>query len=314
MTDEGLPLVTIMGPTGVGKTDLAISLSKAISSEIISVDSVQVYKGMDIGSGKPSKNILARYPHKLISFIDPWESYSTARFNLDATREIDLCDITNKVPMLVGGTMLYFRSLLSGISRMPKADQDVRNQLSYEAKKHGLGSLHKKLNEIDPESAERIHSNDSQRIQRALEVYLVSSKTMTEWRKRKKKSALSKSRDVIQFAIEPESIESLRQDVKKRFLLMLETGLVQEVEKLLDLKQMDSKKNSMKSVGYRQICDYLEGKTTYEEMVIKAVNATRQLAKRQMTWLRGWKNLHWVSHDIKVSVGVIEGKLRQKKI
>ena len=262
---ERLPLVTIMGPTGVGKTDLAISLCKTVSSEIINVDSVQVYKGMDIGTGKPSKEILDKYPHNLLSFIDPWKSYSTALFINDATREIDLCDKSKKVPLLVGGTMLYFRSLLSGISRMPKADQNVRNELSYEAKKHGWESLHTKLAEIDPESASRIHPNDSQRIQRALEVYLVSSKTMTEWRQRDQGSQLVKSREVMQFAVEPESRESLRQDVKKRFLLMLEAGLVQEVERLLDLKQMDSKKSSMKSVGYRQICDYLEGKTAYEK-------------------------------------------------
>ena len=310
---EKLPLVTIMGPTGVGKTNLAISLSKLIPSEIISVDSVQVYKGMDIGSGKPSNEILDKHPHKLLSFIDPWKPYSTALFINDAKRELDLCDKSKKVPLLVGGTMLYFRSLLGGISRMPKADQNVRNELSCEAKEHGWESLHKKLTEIDPESASRIHPNDSQRIQRALEVYLVSSKTMTEWRKRNQGSELVKSREVMQFAVEPESRESLRQDVKKRFLLMLEAGLVQEVERLLDLKQMDSKKSSMKSVGYRQICDYLEGKTAYEEMTVKAVNATRQLAKRQMTWLRGWKDLHWLSQDTKASVKLIEKKLRLKK-
>ena len=310
MTDERLPLVTIMGPTGVGKTNLAISLTKLVSSEIISVDSVQVYKGMDIGSGKASKDVLDRYPHKLVSFIDPWKSYSTALFILDASREINLCDRSNKVPLLVGGTMLYFRSLLSGISRMPEANQEVRNKISDRAKKYGWGLLHKELSEVDPESAERIHPNDSQRIQRALEVYKVSSKTMTEWRKRDKGSDLVKTKRVIQFAVEPKSRESLREDVKTRFLLMLERGLVKEVEKLLDLKQMDLKKSSMKSVGYRQICDYLEGKSTYEEMTLKAVNATRQLAKRQMTWLRKWKNLHWVNQDTEGALELIQEKLR----
>ena len=308
--EERLPLVTIMGPTGVGKTDLAISLSKTVSSQIIGVDSVQVYKGMDIGSGKPSKDTLDRYPHKLVSFIDPWKSYSTALFILDASREINLCDRSNKVPLLVGGTMLYFKSLLSGISRMPEANQEVRNEISDQAKKYGWGLLHKELSEVDPESAQRIHPNDSQRIQRALEVYKVSSKTMTEWRKRDKGSDLVKTKRVIQFAVEPKSRESLREDVKTRFLLMLERGLVKEVEKLLDLKQMDLKKSSMKSVGYRQICDYLEGKSTYEEMIVKAVNATRQLAKRQMTWLRKWENLNWVSQDTETSLDLIQEKLR----
>ena len=308
--DQTLPLITIMGPTAVGKTDMAISLSKLISSEIISVDSVQVYKHMDIGSGKPSKDILDRYPHKLVSFVDPWKTYSTALFLLDATREISLCDESNKVPLLVGGTMLYFRSLLSGISRMPEANQDIRDEISDQAKKYGWGFLHKDLTEVDPESAKRIHPNDSQRIQRALEVYRVSSKTMTEWRKRNTGSDLLKSRKVIQFAVNPKSRESLREDIKTRFLIMLERGLVKEVEKLLDLKQMDLTKSSMKSVGYRQICDYLEGKSTYEEMIVKAVNATRQLAKRQMTWLRKWNNLNWVSQDTETSLDLIQEKLR----
>ena len=307
--EERLPLVTIMGPTGVGKTDLAISLSKTIPSEIISVDSVQIYKGMDIGSGKPPKEILDKHPHKLLSFIDPWRSYSTALFIIDAVKEIDLCNKSKTTPLLVGGTMLYFRSLLNGISRMPKADPNVRKELSNEAKKYGWNSLHKKLFQIDPESARRIHPNDSQRIQRALEVYLVSSKTMTEWLKRHQGNEILKSREVVQFAIEPKSRESLRQDVKKRFLLMLKKGLVQEVERLLDLKQMNSNKGSLKSVGYRQICEYLEGKSTYEEMILRAVNATRQLAKRQMTWLRGWKNLNWVSQDLNLSVKQINTKI-----
>ena len=308
--EQALPLITIMGPTGVGKTDLAISLSKLISSEIISVDSVQVYKGMDIGSGKPSKGILDRYPHKLVSFVDPWKTYSTGLFLLDATREIDLCDKSNKVPLLAGGTMLYFKSLLSGISRMPKANQEVRKEISDQAKEYGWEFLHKELITVDPESAKRIHPNDSQRIQRALEVYRVSSKTMTEWRKSDKGGDLLKSREVIQFAVNPKNRESLREDVKNRFLLMLEAGLVKEVEKLLDLKQMDLTKSSMKSVGYRQICDYLEGKSTYEEMTVKAVNATRQLAKRQMTWLRKWKNLHWVNQDTEGALELILEKLR----
>ena len=308
--EQALPLITIMGPTGVGKTDLAISLSTLISSEIISVDSVQVYKGMDIGSGKPSVGILDRYPHKLVSFVDPWKTYSTGLFLLDATREIDLCDKSNKVPLLAGGTMLYFKSLLSGISRMPKANQEVRKEISDQAKEYGWEFLHKELISVDPESAKRIHPNDSQRIQRALEVYRVSSKTMTEWRKSDKGGVLLKSREVIQFAVNPKNRESLREDVKNRFLLMLEAGLVKEVEKLLDLKQMDLTKSSMKSVGYKQICDYLEGKSTYEEMIVKAVNATRQLAKRQMTWLRNWNNLNWVSQDTEEAIDSIQEKLR----
>ncbi len=307
---ERLPVITIMGPTGVGKTDLAVSLNEEISSEIINVDSVQVYKGMDIGSGKPSKSTLLIHPHKLLSIIEPWESYSTALFVIDATREMDLCHRSKKLPILAGGTMLYFRSLLSGISRMPAADQTVRAKIVKEAKKMGWQHLHKRLSKIDPESALRIHSNDTQRIQRALEVYLISSKTMSEWRQGNQGRELLKSHDIFQFGIKPESREILRNNIKQRFLRMLEEGLVEEVDKLLKMKQMDSNKVSMRSVGYRQVCDYLEGRLSYEEMVTKAINATRQLAKRQMTWLRGWKNLNWVSQDPKVFIDLIKSKLK----
>ena len=305
------PIVTIMGPTGVGKTDLAILLSEELAIDIISVDSVQIYRRMDIGSGKPSSEVLKRYPHKLVSFIDPWKTYSTALFVNDARKEIALADKSNKLPVLVGGTMLYFRSLLGGISRMPKADQSVRDEISMQAKKNGWGHLHKKLAEIDPNSAKRIHQNDTQRIQRALEVYRVSSKTMTEWLERDKGSELLKSRKVMQFAVAPESREVLREDIKTRFLSMIEAGLIKEVEELLKLEPMDSKQSSMKSVGYRQVCQYLDGKFSYDEMIDKAINATRQLAKRQITWLRSWKNLHWVNQDTKVSVDLIQKQLSQ---
>ena len=305
------PIVTIMGPTGVGKTDLAILLSEQLAIDIVSVDSVQIYKKMDIGSGKPSAEILKRYPHKLVSFIDPWKTYSTALFVNDVRKEITLADQSKRLPVLVGGTMLYFRSLLGGISRMPKADQSVRDEISMQAKKNGWGYLHKQLAEIDPISAKRIHQNDTQRIQRALEVYRVSSKTMTEWLERDKGSELLKSRKVLQFAVVPESREALREDIKTRFLSMIEAGLIKEVEELLKLEQMDSKQSSMKSVGYRQVCQYLDGKFSYDEMIDKAINATRQLAKRQMTWLRSWKNLHWINQDTKVSVDLIQKQLSQ---
>lgn len=309
---ETLPIITIMGPTGVGKTELVIHLSKEVNLDIISVDSVQIYKGMHIGSGKPSREVLKNYPHKLLGFIDPWKTYSTALFVNDARKEIDYSSQSKKVPVLVGGTMLYFRSLLGGISRMPKADQNIRDEISREAEKTSWASLHKKLSSIDPDSAKRIHPNDKQRIQRALEVFMLSAMTMTEWRKRDKGDELLKSRQVLQFAVAPENRESLRKGVKKRFLSMLEAGLVEEVEGLLKLDQMDSKRISMKSVGYKQVCQYLEGEISYEEMIDKAVNATRQLAKRQMTWLKKWKDLEWLSQDMYESVKRIRTILRKK--
>ena len=310
---ERLPLITIMGPTGVGKTDLAISLSKTLPSEIISVDSVQVYKGMDIGSGKPSKEILDKHPHKLLSFIDPWKPYSTALFIIDATREIDLCNKSKKVSLLVGGTMLYFRSLLNGISSMPKADQNVRDEISMEAEKYGWASLHKKLEDLDPDSANRIHPNDSQRIQRALEVYMVSSRTMTEWRKRDRGNELLKSRKVLQFAVAPESREFLRMAIKKRFEKMLKEGFIEEVEQLLKMRGINSSLKSMRSVGYKQVCDYLEGKLSFEDMSFKALTATYQLAKRQMTWLRSWKEIIWIPAETPKEVSFVLKQINLRK-
>jgi len=306
---DKLPIVTIMGPTGVGKTDLAISLNKTLPSEIISVDSVQVYKKMNIGSGKPLKSILKKYPHKLVDIIEPWENYSLALFIEDSKREIQNCRGSNQIPLLVGGTKLYLKSLLSGISRMPKANLKVREKIMCEAQEIGWPLLHDRLTSIDPESASKIHPNDIHRIQRALEVYEISSKTMTELKKEHKSNSLLNENKVLQFAIKPESREILRQKIRERFLKMLDFGLVKEVETILTLEEMDTDKVSMKSAGYRQVCDYLENKISYEEMVYRAVNATRQLAKRQMTWLRSWQNVIWVTQDIDDSAEKIKRRI-----
>ena len=304
-----LPLITIMGPTGVGKTDLTLALSEILPSQIISVDSVQIYKKMDIGSGKPSKSTLRKFPHKLVNIIEPWQTYSTALFSIDSKKEIENCYKVELIPLLVGGTMLYFKTLVEGISSMPKANLQIRKKITDEAKDVGWSFLHKRLAQVDPHSASRIHPNDSQRIQRALEVYELSSKPISEWQNESKVKTLSK-KDVVQFAIEPESRELLRKKIKKRFLRMLDVGLVKEVETLLNTDKMNIDRVSMKSVGYRQVSEYLMGDTSYDEMINKAVNATRQLAKRQMTWLRNWKEVIWISSKIEPSLKVIKSRIK----
>ena len=304
-----LPLITIMGPTGVGKTDLTLALSEILPSQIISVDSVQIYKKMDIGSGKPSKSTLRKFPHKLVNIIEPWQTYSTALFSIDSKKEIENCYKVELIPLLVGGTMLYFKTLVEGISSMPKANLQIRKKITDEAKDVGWSFLHKRLAQVDPQSASRIHPNDSQRIQRALEVYELSSKPISEWQNESKVKTLSK-KDVVQFAIEPKSRELLRKKIKKRFLRMLDVGLVKEVETLLNTDKMNIDRVSMKSVGYRQVSEYLMGDTSYDEMINKAVNATRQLAKRQMTWLRNWKEVIWISSKIEPSLKVIKSRIK----
>ena len=294
---EILPLVSIMGPTGIGKTSLAFDLYDKLDAEIISVDSVQIDKYLDIGSGKPSKDLLKKYPHKLINKINPCDSYSSALFREEALQEICLASENNKLPLLVGGTMLYFQSLFSGLSDMPETDPEVRQRIAQQAELLGWEAMHKKLAEIDPTSAKRIHPNDTQRTQRALEVYESSSKTLTDWHKENKKEMNPKLSNytLFQFAIETENRESHRENVASRFQSMIDDGLVDEVESILKMKGMNTDTSSMRSVGYRQVCEFLEGEISFDEMIFKGVTATRQLAKRQMTWLRSWKNLIWLN-------------------
>ena len=288
-----------MGPTGIGKTSLAFDLYDKLDVEIISVDSVQIYKNLDIGSGKPSKVLLKKYPHKLINKIEPYKFYSSALFREEALSEICTASEQNKLPLLVGGTMLYFQSLFLGLSNMPETDPTVRKKITQQAKLLGWEEMHRKLAGIDPESARRIHPNDTQRIQRALEVYESSLKTLTDWHKENKKEVNPKLSNfkIFQFAIQTEDRELHRKNVACRFQSMIEAGLVNEVESILKIKRMDTSVSSMRSVGYRQVCEFLEGNISYDEMIFKGVTATRQLAKRQMTWLRSWKNLIWLNES-----------------
>ena len=288
MTIKQLPVITIMGPTASGKTDLAMALSDEINGELISVDSALIYKDMDIGTAKPTAEELANYPHKLISFLDPKETYSAADFRRDVLLEIQRAYQNGKTPILVGGTMMYFKSLIEGISQLPEADPKVREELEALAQDKGWEYLHQELAKVDPVAAERIHPNDPQRINRALEVYKISGKTMTELQQEEKESF---PYPVKQFAFQCEDKTLLHERIEKRFHIMLQQGFEQEVKSLYNRGDLHLDLPSMRSVGYRQMWEYLDGKLDYEEMIFRGVVATRQLAKRQLTWLRNWQGM-----------------------
>ena len=289
-----LPVITIMGPTAAGKTALAIELCQALKTEIISVDSALVYKGMDIGTAKPSLAEQAQAPHHLIDIIDPAQSYSVADFRADAITLIDRFHQQGKVPILVGGTMMYFKGLIEGLSPLPEADAAIRKQLESEALQHGWPALHRQLASIDPEAAAKISENDSQRINRALEVYRISGETMTALQQRKQ-AALPYQ--FHQFAIAPSDRKVLHERIEKRFKIMLDQGFKNEVLALYQRQDLHPDLPSIRCVGYRQMWEYLAGECDYDEMVFKGIAATRQLAKRQLTWLRGWQDVTWLDTD-----------------
>lgn len=280
-----------MGPTASGKTALALELAEHHNCEIISVDSALIYRGMDIGTAKPSAEELARGPHRLIDIRDPCESYSAADFRSDCLREIEQIVNMGKTPLLVGGTMLYFKALLEGLSPLPSADEAIRAQIQQEAEQLGWQVLHQELARIDPVSAARIHPNDPQRLGRALEVYRISGKSLTELTQEKSPEL---PYDVVQFAIAPQERKTLHGLIETRFMQMLQAGFSDEVAKLKQRGDLHLDMPSMRCVGYRQCWQYLEGEFDHDTMVEKAVAATRQLAKRQLTWLRGWPELNWL--------------------
>ena len=276
------PIISIIGPTNTGKTSLAIELSQKLDAEIISVDSVQIYKHANIGSNKLSPNNLRDYPHHLINFLEPTDSYSVGNFRNDILKIISSLDKKNKSVILVGGSMMYFHSLFNGISELPKNDPKVRKKLDEEQKKLGLKHLFHKLQKIDKESAKNIHVNDQQRIKRSLEIYMLSGKTHTELKKNSLNSSLN--RDFLNFAIVPEDKKLFKKNLKERFLKMLDEGLIEETKYLIDNFSKNIK--VLGSVGYKQIVDHLDGKISKEEMIEKATNANYQLSKRQITWLK----------------------------
>lgn len=290
MSKKKSPAIFIIGPTAAGKTSLAIKLKEYFPLDLISVDSALVYKGMNVGTAKPTEEELRLAPHRLISFLDPSKPYSVAEFRKDALREMEEITTNGKIPVLVGGTMLYFRALEYGLAKLPSANHLIREKLLEKANQNGWAYLHERLSEIDPVSAQRIHPNDKQRIQRALEVYELTGKALTVHQKEAQKDALPYR--LMKIALIPESRKWIRELAAVRFKKMLDDGLIEEVQSLYGRSDLNSDLPAMRSVGYRQVWEYLEGKTSYAEMTELAIIATRQLAKRQMTWMRSEKNIN----------------------
>ena len=294
-----------MGPTASGKTALAVELVQRFPMDIISVDSALIYKGMNIGTAKPDAALLARAPHRLIDFLDPAERYSAADFRADALREMAAITAAGRIPLLVGGTMLYFKVLREGIADLPSADEAVREQLLAEAAEKGWPALHAELQQIDPEAAARIHPNDPQRLQRALEVYRQTGRTLTDWQQQQKAggddswggNADAFPYRVLNIAICPQNRAVLHERIAQRFRDMLSQGFYDEVSALYQRGDLHPGLPSIRAVGYRQMWDCLDGKTSYAEMEQRGIIATRQLAKRQITWLRSWKDLHWMDAE-----------------
>lgn len=288
-----------MGPTASGKTDLAIELIQQLSAEIISVDSAMVYRDMNIGTAKPTPTILKQAPHHLVDICDPSQAYSAGNFREDALAAIKTILEKKYIPLLVGGTMLYFHVLQQGIATLPKANLEIRQQLQEKLKKQGLEKLYIHLQRVDPKAAQRIHPNDPQRILRALEVIEITGKTLTEIQQSQTLTSLPYQ--FINISIIPDR-NNHHQIIKNRFQNMLKQGFVAEVENLFKRGDLNMDLPSIRTVGYRQIWRYLAGELSYNEMQERAIIATRQLAKRQMTWLRSWPNLYKISYDEKNKV------------
>ncbi len=292
--ESGLPpAIFLMGPTAAGKTALAMALHDRLPCDIISVDSALIYRGMDIGTAKPSADELARYPHRLIDIRGPEQSYSAAEFREDALAEMAKITAAGRIPLLVGGTMMYFNALQQGLAKMPEADPVLRARLEEEARQQGWPAMHRRLAAVDPQAAARLKPNDSQRVQRALEVFELSGRPMSEHWREQEQAVLPYQ--VHSFAVMPPERAELHQRIEQRFQLMLELGLVDEVERVLWSRgDLELSHPSVRCVGYRQVWEYLAGRWDYETMVFKGIVATRQLAKRQITWLRSWNDLHWL--------------------
>jgi len=293
--DKIVSVIFLMGPTASGKTELAARLLERFSCEIISVDSALVYRGMDIGTAKPDAAFLATTPHHLLDICDPAEHYSAARFAEDARVLIQQIVNQGKIPLLVGGTGLYFRALQQGLSDLPAADPIIRERLGREAQEIGWAALHCRLATLDPIAAQRIHPNDPQRIQRALEVCELTDQPMSALFGQK--NALPARYRVLKLVIAPIDRDILRARIAQRFQKMLDAGLVEEVKQLFQRPGLNLESPSIRSVGYRQVWRYLTGEWDYPQMLERGIIATRQLAKRQLTWLRSEKDAPWFDSE-----------------
>jgi tRNA dimethylallyltransferase len=284
-----------MGPTAAGKTPLAVEIVQRFPCDIISVDSAMVYRGMDIGTAKPDAATLALAPHRLIDIADPAAVYSAGQFHADALREIDAIIACGRIPLLVGGTMMYFRVLQQGLASLPRADAALRAAMQARAEQEGWAALHEELAQVDPEAAKRIHNSDQQRIQRALEVYLLTGKPISIWQA-EDTQPLS-AYHVFNVALAPDDRTRLHERIALRFDQMLAAGFMDEVECLYQRGDLSPDLPAIRSVGYRQAWSHLAGEISAAEMRELAIVATRQLAKRQLTWLRSWQALQWLDSE-----------------
>lgn len=291
------PVILLMGPTGAGKTELAIQAAETLPVALINVDSALVYEGLDIGAARPSAEELARAPHRLMGFRDPARPYSAADFRADALAEIEAISAAGRIPLLVGGTMLYFKALVEGLAPLPEADPAVRARITALAEREGWPAVHRELARVDPPSADRLKPTDRQRLQRALEVFRLTGRPLSAFHGEHDTTATplgdgffrfpGLDRPVLSLAVVPPRPE-LHRRIEQRFLAMLDAGLVEEVAALRQRGDLHAELPALKAVGYRQVWRYLEGDWDYPTMVEKGIIATRQLAKRQLTWLRKW--------------------------
>lgn len=291
--DPRPPAIFLLGPTASGKTERAIELAERLPLEIVSVDSALVYRGLDIGAARPDAATLARAPHHLLDLLDPSESYSAGRFRDDAHAAMAAITCRQRVPLLAGGTMMYVQALTRGLAPMPPSDKDVREQLAAEREYKGLAALHDELAQVDPSAAQRIHPNDAQRIQRALEVYRISGHPISSYHADRRSRGDALGYRPLYLTLAPGERATLHTRIECRFYRMLAQGLVEEVRELLARPGVTAECPAMRAVGYRQVAEYLAGSVDYDTMVQRAITATRQLAKRQLTWLRGMEGVEW---------------------
>ena len=315
------PAIFLMGPTAAGKTDIAAQLYQRLPCEIISVDSALVYRGMNIGTAKPDAAFLQKTPHHLIDIRDPRDPYSAADFRHDALALMADIRERGRVPLLVGGTMLYFKALRDGLAPLPPADAEIRRQISLDAAQYGWPHIHHELAQVDPISAARLNPNDPQRLQRALEVYRLTGISLTQWHAEQKQhaSALADHRyTAIAVAVSPQDRKVLHQRIEQRFLQMLEQGLIEEVNALRQRGDLSPELPSIRAVGYRQVWEHLDGNIDYNTLIEQGVAATRQLAKRQLTWLRSWPDLRWIHTEVSTCVDSVtnhvENAIREKLV
>lgn len=303
----GLRAILLMGPTAAGKTDIALHVAAEFPVEIISVDSAMVYRGMDIGTGKPGAAVLERYPHHLVDIRDPADAYSAGQFARDAAVLIKAISARGRVPLLVGGTMLYYRALLHGIAEMPPADIAFRKGLDERAARMGWPALHDELSRFDPEAAQHIGCNDAQRIQRALEVITLTGMPMSQMQ-RSAHSPLAELQ-CLKLVLNPAARDQLYARIERRFNQMMEQGFLAEVEKLFARGDLHAELPAMRAVGYRQLWNFLAGRCSLEMAVRNAITATRHLARRQLVWLRADQELEWIDSLQAAAVDEVERRI-----